>query len=192
MWDNRYAGNEYVYGIHPNIFFKEKIEGTEPGKMLLPAEGEGRNAVFSASLGWDVYAFDISSNAREKALHLSKKNKVNIQYAVHGMEEADYEAASFDMLAFIYAHNTNRMDNHRYLINFLKPGGTIILEAFSKAQLNNNTGGPKNINMLYSVEELKEDFSQLSELDVWEEEVELYEGDFHSGKSAVIRLIGKK
>jgi hypothetical protein len=94
--------------------------------MLLPAEGEGRNAVFSASLGWDVYAFDFSSNAREKA------------------------------------------------------------------QLNNNTGGPKNINMLYSVEELKEDFSQLSELNVWEEEVELYEGDFHSGKSAVIRLIGKK
>jgi len=46
--------------------------------------------------------------------------------------------------------------------------------------------------MLYSVEELKEDFPQLSELDVWEEEVELYEGDFHSGKSAVIRLIGKK
>ena len=192
MWDRRYASDDYVYGIHPNIFFKDKIEGTEPGKMLLPAEGEGRNAVYAAALGWNVHAFDFSTNAREKALHLSKENKVNIQYAVHGMEEADYEKESFDALAFIYAHNPNRIDNHRHLLKFLNPGGTIILEGFSKEQINNNTGGPKNINMLYSMEELKEDFSQLSELDVWEEEIVLEEGNLHSGRSSVIRLIGRK
>ena len=192
MWDRRYASDDYVYGIHPNIFFKDKIEGVEPGEILLPAEGEGRNAVYAAALGWNVHAFDFSSNAREKALHLSKENKVNIQYAVHGMEEADYETVSFDMLAFIYAHNTNRMDNHRHLLKFLKPGGTIIMEAFSKEQINNNTGGPKDVNMLYSIEELKEDFSQLSELNVWEEDIMLDEGTSHSGKSSVTRLIGKK
>jgi SAM-dependent methyltransferase len=192
MWNNRYASDEYVYGIHPNIFFKDKIEGVKPGKVLLPAEGEGRNAVYAASLGWDVYAFDFSSKAKEKALLLSKENKVSIQYAVHGMEEADYEKESFDALAFIYAHNSNRKDNHRHLINFLKPGGTVILEAFSKEQINNNTGGPKDINMLYSIAELKEDFAQLSELDVWEEEIVLEEGNLHSGRSSVIRLIGRK
>ncbi len=192
MCNKRYADDTYVYGINPNIFFKDKIEGTEPGKMLLPAEGEGRNAVHAAALGWKVHAFDFSTNARDKALHLSKENKVNIQYEVHGMEEADYEKESFDALAFIYAHNPNRKDNHRQLLKFLKPGGTIILEAFSKGQINHNTGGPKDVNMLYSTQELKEDFSQLSELKVWEEDIVLDEGTFHAGKSSVIRLIGKK
>ena len=192
IWDKRYASDEYVYGIHPNIFLKEKLKDVKPGKILLPAEGEGRNAVHAAGLGWDVYAFDFSSKAREKALLLGKEKSVSIQYAVHGMEDADYEQESFDALALIYAHNSNRMDNHRQLINFLRPGGTVILEAFSKAQINNDTGGPKNISMLYSIEELKADFSQLSELDVWEKEVILNEGKLHSGKFSIIRLIGKK
>jgi SAM-dependent methyltransferase len=192
MWNKRYADDVYAYGIHPNLFLKEKLPGVNPRKILLPAEGEGRNAVYAASLGWDVCAFDFSSKAKEKALLLSKENKVSIQYAVHGMEEADYEKESFDALAFIYAHNSNRKDNHRHLINFLKPGGTVILEAFSKEQINNNTGGPKDINMLYSIAELKEDFAQLSELDVWEEEIVLEEGNLHSGRSSVIRLIGRK
>ena len=78
------------------------------------------------------------------------------------------------------------------MLKFLKPGGIVILEGFSKEQIKNNTAGPKDINMLYSIRELKEDFSQFSELDVWEEEIMLDEGEFHSGKSSVIRLIGKK
>jgi 2-polyprenyl-3-methyl-5-hydroxy-6-metoxy-1,4-benzoquinol methylase len=192
MWDKRYASDEYVYGIHPNAFFKEKIEGVEPGKMLLPAEGEGRNAVYAAALGWEVYAFDFSSKAKEKALLLSKENKLSIQYEVHGMEDANYKNESFDTLAFLYTHNPNRKDNHRQLLKFLKPGGTIILEAFSKGQINHNTGGPKDVNMLYSTQELKEDFSQLSELKVWEEDIVLDEGNLHSGRSSVIRLIGIK
>lgn len=192
MWDKRYAKDEYAYGIQPNVFFKEKIDKVKTGRILLPAEGEGRNAVYTAGLGWDVFAFDFSAKAKEKALLLSEKGNVSIRYAVHNIEEAEYELSSFDALALVYAHNSNRKSNHQYLLQFLKPGGTVILEGFSKEQIKNNTGGPKDIDMLYSIQELKEDFSQLSELDVWEEEIMLDEGEFHSGKSSVIRLIGKK
>lgn len=192
MWDKRYAGNEYAYGVQPNDFFKEKIKGLKPGKILLPAEGEGRNAVYAASQGWDVQAFDFSSKAKEKALLLGSKMDVAIQYNVHGMEEANYENEFFDALALVYAHNPNRKSNHEHLLKFIKPGGIIILEAFSKAQISNDTGGPKDVNMLYSIEELKEDFAQLNQIDIWEEKIVLNEGPFHSGKSAVIRLIGKK
>lgn len=192
MWDRRYSGDEYVYGIHPNVFFRDNTKGAVPGKMLLPAEGEGRNAVYAAGLGWDVYAFDFSAKARDKALNLSKIKQVSIHYAVHEMEEANYDNESFDMMALIYAHHSNRQDNHRHLTHFLKPEGTVILEAFSKEQINNDTGGPKDLNMLYSVEEIKEDFSHLSELKVWKEELVLNEGNLHKGKSSVIRLIGRK
>lgn len=191
IWNKRYAGDEFVYGIHPNAFFKENIDKINPGIILLPAEGEGRNAVYAASLGWDVKAFDFSTKAKEKALLLSKNKNVPIQYAVHGIEEADYELSSFDAIALIYAHSKNRKENHQRMLQFLKPGGILILEAFSKTQLNNNTGGPKDINMLYSIEELKEDFAGMKELEIWEEEIILDEGNLHKGKSSVIRLVGQ-
>jgi SAM-dependent methyltransferase len=192
MWNQRYSRDEYVYGIHPNIFFKKSIDISRPGKLLLPAEGEGRNAVYAAGQNWAVQAFDFSTKAREKAMRLAAQNNVSIEYAIHNMETAEYEKESFDVLAFIYTHNPNRQNNHRKLLSFLKPGGTIILEAFSKAQIHHGTGGPKDINMLYSAEELTADFAGLSSLEVWEEEVILEEGGFHSGKSALIRLLGKK
>ncbi len=138
MWNNRYASDEYVYGIHPNIFFKDKIEGVKPGKILLPAEGEGRNAVYAAGLSWDVYAFDFSSKAREKALHLSKENKVSIQYAVHGMEEADYEKESFDViLAFNVLHLFKDTQKVMQRINeLLKQGGLFISSTVCLAEKN--------------------------------------------------------
>lgn len=190
MWDARYLDKKYVYGMQPNAFLKAKIEGKKTGKILLPAEGEGRNAVYSASLGWEVTAFDFSAQARVKALELSRERNQKITYKVHGIEESDYEKASFDMLALVYAHSANRKENHRKLLKFLKPGGVVLLEAFSKAQLNHNTGGPKHLDMLYSIEELEDDFSDLSELKVWEEEIILDEGELHQGKASVIRLIG--
>ena len=192
MWDKRYAGVDYFQGIQPNNFFKGKINDFKPGKILLPAEGEGRNSVYAAGLGWDVSAFDYSTEAREKALRLSEENNVQIDYSMSSLEDADYEKESFDMLALIYVHSNDRQNIHRRLLTFLKPGGVIVLEAFSKEQTGNDTGGPKDINMLFSIEELKDDFSQLSELDVREEEIVLAEGDNHSGKASVIRLLGRK
>ncbi|MDA3843983.1 MAG: class I SAM-dependent methyltransferase [Candidatus Kapabacteria bacterium] len=192
MWDKRYTGEDYFYGIQPNNFFKDKINDFKPGKILLPAEGEGRKSVYAAGLGWDVSAFDYSTEARGKALRLSKENNVQIDYSISSLEDADYEKESFDMLVLIYAHSKDRQNIHRRLLTFLKPGGVIVLEAFSKKQRGNDSGGPKDINMLFSIEELKNDFSQLRELDVREEEIVLAEGDHHSGKASVIRLLGRK
>jgi len=192
MWDARYLDQKYVYGKAPNAFFKDKIKDLTKGKILLPAEGEGRNAVYAAGLGWDVSAFDFSDQARVKALDLARENNLKIEYKVHDIEGADYEKDAFDMLALVYAHNSNRKDNHRRLLKFLKPGGMLLIEAFSKAQIELNTGGPKSIDMLFSVEDLKDDFSELTELKVWEEQIDLNEGEFHKGQSAVIRLFGIK
>ena len=130
IWNKRYASNEYAYGIEPNVFFKEKIDNMKPGRILLPAEGEGRNAVYAAKLGWEVYAFDFSSAARDKAQKLSKKNNVDIVYNIHELKDADYEQESFDIVALIYAHSPNRKENHQHLMKFLKPGGLLIIEEF--------------------------------------------------------------
>ena len=192
MWDERYAQEEYVYGKEPNKFFSQELIKHNAGKILLPAEGEGRNAVHAAKLGWEVFAFDSSSEAIKKAEKLASENKVKISYQLSSFEEVDYPDNFFDVIGLFYAHTFSRAENHKKLINFLKSKGTVILEGFSKKQINNNTGGPRKIEMLFSKEELQSDFARLSELKIWEEALHLEEGKYHQGKSSVIRLIGQK
>jgi hypothetical protein len=75
-WNERYGADEYVYGKEPNGFLKEFIDNHPPGKILLPAEGEGRNAVYAASKGWEVTAFDFSEEGKKKALKLALKKPI--------------------------------------------------------------------------------------------------------------------
>ncbi|HEY5589672.1 MAG TPA: class I SAM-dependent methyltransferase [Paludibacter sp.] len=192
IWNQRYAQKEYVYGIKPNEFYKEQLLKLQPGKILFPAEGEGRNAVFAALNGWDVVAFDSSLEAKNKAEKLAAKNNVTMNYLISSIEEFEYEENSFDTIVLVYVHTENRDENHRKLIRFLKPGGTLILEGFSKNQLSNNSGGPRNLSMLFSAEELNNDFQSLKDLNISELDIELEEGLLHIGKASVIRIVGTK
>ena len=76
----------------------------DPGKILLPAEGEGRNAVFAASIGWNVTAFDISDAGKEKAERLADKYGVNIQYMIGDVKDLVFEVESFDAIGLVFAH----------------------------------------------------------------------------------------
>ena len=185
FWNERFGTKEYAYGEAPNQFFKQELEKLSPGKLLLPAEGEGRNAVFAATLGWQVTAFDPSIEGKKKADLLANKYKVTIDYRIENYESVDLPKASFDSIGLVFAHMhpLKRKEYHQKLASFLKPGGTLIIEGFSKNQIKRNTGGPKNLEMLFSEEELKNDF---------ETDVELNEGPFHQGTVSVIRFVGNK
>ncbi len=191
-WDQRYKSEEYMYGKRPNDFFREQLLRFRPGKILLPAEGEGRNAVFAAKTGWQVTAFDSSEQGKKKAEKLAGENNVEIIYKGISIDGADFEENSFDLMALFFVHAMNRKNNHLKLMRFVRPGGVVLLEAFSKKQINNTTGGPPRVEILFSIEELEEDFSGLAEKKIWEDEVFLNEGKGHFGKANVIRLIGRK
>lgn len=194
MWNDRYSRVDYAYGTQPNEFFKNQLITIPSGNILLPAEGEGRNAVYAARQGWNVNAFDSSSVAKKKADKLAHLNKVALNYQVASFDTFTFDKNSFDAIALIYAHTPkeNRQKNHRKLLNYLKPNGKLILEGFSKNQINYNSGGPKNIDMLFSIDELKEDFKLLKIINIREEIIFLNEGDGHFGKAAVIRFVGEK
>ncbi|MCX7998787.1 MAG: methyltransferase domain-containing protein, partial [Leptospiraceae bacterium] len=104
FWNERYSLEEYVYGESPNIYFKEKLDSLPKGKILLPCEGEGRNAVHAAQKGFEVFAFDQSEVAQKKAFKLANKYGVKINYDVYEMESANYKEQSFDVLGLIFAH----------------------------------------------------------------------------------------
>jgi SAM-dependent methyltransferase len=190
FWNTRYLQTESSYGINPNEFYKEQLLKIEPGKILLPGEGEGRNALFAAELGWNVTAVDFSEVAREKALNLVRMKNLLINYQIADLGSIKLPIAQYDVVGLIYVHLpvTDRKHLHGECIKSLKSGGTVILEAFSKNQVNYSSGGPKDSNLLYALHEIQEDFHTL-EVDVIEERtILLEEGIFHKGLASVVRL----
>lgn len=194
FWDERYAGEWYAYGTEPNLFFSEQLNNLNPGKILIPGDGEGRNGVYAARLGWEVTSFDISVEGKRKAKELARKYHVEINFEIQDYENVFYPYEKFDLVALIYTHMhpLKREEYHRKFMNFLKPGGTLILEGFSKKQIHRNSGGPRDANMLFSIKELESDFAMMSSLQVYEQEIDFSEGQFHQGIADVIRVTGKK
>jgi 2-polyprenyl-3-methyl-5-hydroxy-6-metoxy-1,4-benzoquinol methylase len=195
FWDERYSSEEYVYGTEPNQFFKEQLQKINPtGKLLLPGEGEGRNAVFAAKLRWTVDAFDQSSVAKMKALKLAELNKVKINYSNVDLGKFIPQKNSYDCAAIIFVHLSTEIRSgfYRKIIESMKPKGKIILELFSKNQLGKDSGGPQDINMLSSIEEIKNNFMDLNTLILKEENIFIEEGAKHSGEASVIRFVGEK
>jgi 2-polyprenyl-3-methyl-5-hydroxy-6-metoxy-1,4-benzoquinol methylase len=198
-WDERYSKTEFAYGEEPNDYLKEKLIKIPAGTILFPADGEGRNSVYAATLGWKVYAFDQSEEGRKKAIHLAGKKGVAIKYDVGEFQSLNYQPNQFDAMALIYAHfpADKKSAYHKELATYLRPGGIVIFEAFSKKHLgyrikNEKVGGPDNLETLFSIDEIKSDFSNFEIIELAEQEIELNEGIFHNGKGSVIRFVGKK
>jgi Tellurite resistance protein TehB. len=190
FWDERYSHNPTVYGYNPNYFFKELIDKMEPGKLLLPCEGEGRNALYAAKLGWQVDAFDFSEVAMQKTLQAAQQQQLVIHYEQKSVE--DYKAsAPYNLIACIYVHQPEavRKPFHRQLILSLAKNGTLIIEAFNKKQINYTSGGPGNAAFMYSVEELQNDFKELHIHLLEEKSITLEEGSFHKGQAEIIRMV---
>ncbi|HSF45047.1 MAG TPA: class I SAM-dependent methyltransferase [Chitinophagaceae bacterium] len=199
FWNTRYGDEAYAYGELPNLYFKEKITDLKPGKILLPAEGEGRNAVYAALKGWKVTCFDISEKGRQKAEQLAQKNGVQINYLIRSVDDVVFKDREFDAIALIFAHFPigARQIYHERFSNYLKPQGHIILEAFSKKQLqfqktNANAGGPREENMLYDTTMLISDFPDYDLLELYQTDLELNEGLYHVGPASVVRFFGQK
>ncbi len=194
IWDERYSSQEYVYGTQANKFFQKELQKIPPGIILLPAEGEGRNAVHAAKENWKVYAIDSSIEGQKKALKIAEQMNVQIHYTVSDLKDFDFPTEKYDAIAMIYVHlpNAIRKKIHHKLINSLKVGGKFILEAFSTEQLQYTSGGPKTLELLYTLQMIKDDFKDLQFINLETTITNLSEGLYHKGDAHVVRLVGVK
>ncbi len=195
FWNERYAEYESVYGVTPNEFFKEQLGNVPPGNILLPAEGEGRNAIYAASLGWKVTAFDFSEVAKTKTLKLASDLGITtIDYKVQDLSTLILKEEEFDVVALIYVHLNEQVRKHliQQCIKSLKQGGKLIMEVFSKGQLQYTSGGPKDAEMLYSRDMVADLFRELKIVSNEEVVENLSEGPFHSGLASIVRLVAFK
>lgn len=198
-WDERYKKPEFAYGTAPNVFLAQELEKLKPGSILFPAEGEGRNAVYAAKQGWNVFAFDISIEGKNKAQQLANKNGAKVDYAIGPLEDLGYQVDQFDAIALIYAHFPPHIRKNylSQLESYLKPGGTMLIEAFGSNHLayrarNEKVGGPPVAELLYTLDEVLDVFSGYLHTCAEEVEVELNEGLYHNGTGSVVRFVARK
>lgn len=194
VWDSKYAGEQYFYGTAPNVFFAQNLKALPfAGKLLLPAEGEGRNAVWAASQGWDVMAYDFSQRGQDKALALAQKHGQSIDYQLMELQNAVLPAKTFDSVAIIFMHipTGQRHEVFSRIIRALKPGASLIMEVFSKNQPGHPSGGPKDQDLLYSIREIQKLLHTFDIQNAEEKVVMLHEG-YHEGSGSVIQVLAKK
>lgn len=193
-WDNLYASEVYMFGESPNLFLKEKLKSLNTGKILLPAEGEGRNAVFAAGLGWNVSAFDLSEAAKQKAEVLAQKAGVKIDYCVGDIEQLDFEPEDFDVLALIFAHfiPEKRTAYHQKLASYVKQGGLLILQGFGNGKSLDNKDFKTPNPLYYDLEQLKSDFANFEVLKAEENILKMNEGIILRGESSIVSLYARK
>lgn len=199
LWNKKYNTKTYIYGKEPNKYLVEKLSTLTPKKILFVAEGEGRNAVYAATKGWQVEAFDLSEIAKDKALKYANDLQVSINYTTTEFLEIPYKPNSFDAVVLIYAHfEADKKEKYYHKINqLIKSNGIIIFEGFGQhhpeyQKKYPHIGGPKNKELLFSVEELKNAFTNFKMLEIKEIEIELSEGIKHIGKGSVVRMLAQK
>lgn len=197
FWDERYQ-EEGVYGFKPNPFWVNELSKLQPSehsqRLLLPCEGEGRNAVWAAQKGWTVDAFDGSAVAVATCKRWAEQANtvVNAEHADAMLYAGNAEG--YDVIGLFYAHMPAalRPDFHQRVVDWLRPGGTLILEGFEPRQLGLPSGGPKDVNMLFTPEMLAADFAALDIATNSTSEVVLDEGPYHQGPAHILQFVATK
>jgi len=194
MWDQRYSDTDYVYGTDPNTFLAGAITKLPKGKILCVAEGEGRNAVFLAEQGYQVTAVDSSIVGLAKARKLAEQRGVDIQTIVSDLAHFTIEPDSWDGVVSIFAHVPPpvRKQLHQDIVNGLRSGGVLILEAYRPDQLKFKTGGPPTAEFMMTLAGLEQELTGLNFEYAVELDRDVVEGKFHTGKGAVVQIIGIK
>lgn len=194
MWETRYDTDAYVYGTDPNDFLRASVAQLPTGAALCLAEGEGRNAVFLAESGFEVHSVDLTEAGVAKTRRLARDRGVQVHASVGDLSTFDIGVERWDLIVSIFAHMppTVRRDLHRRTVAALKPGGVLVLEAYTPDQIGRGTGGPGAAEMTMSLDILAAEFAPLRFQHAMELEREVIEGAGHTGLGAVVQVIARK
>ena len=196
MWDQRYGEPGLAYGTEPNEFLAANAARYLPakGEILSLGEGEGRNAVFLAGLGFRVTGVDSSGVGLEKANALAEKMGVRLQTVVADLGTFDLGVERWDGIVSIWCHTPSalRARLHRSVVAALRPGGVLLLESYTPAQLEYKTGGPPTADYLMTLVAAREELAGLELLEAGEKIREVHEGKYHDGLSAVLQVVARK
>lgn len=194
MWNERYGSAEYAYGTEPNDFLAAVAARIPPGRVLSIADGEGRNGVFLATLGYDVTSVDSSTVGLAKAQRLAATRGVTITTVAADLADFEIVPGAWEGIVSIFCHlpPALRQRVHQQVVKGLVPGGLFVLESYSVLQLGRGTGGPSSAELLPTLGALRAELAGLELLHAVEIERDVHEGVHHDGRSAVIQVIARR
>jgi SAM-dependent methyltransferase len=193
MWNERFSKPGYAYGTEPNEFLVSVAPDIPQGKVLCLGEGEGRNAVYLATLGHEVVAVDQSDVGLAKAQKLAAERGVKIRTIVADLADFVIEPKSWQAVVSIFCHLPSALWARvmTAAVAGLTPGGVFVLEAYAPDQLKFDTGGPREVDRLLSLQKAKATLTGLHWKVAREIERDVREGEYHSGRAAVVQLFGE-
>ena len=194
-WNQRFATDEYVFGQAPNAYLRSQAAYLHAGSALAVADGEGRNGVWLAEQGLKVDAFDFSENAIQKARLLALQRSQSVNWHCCDWESFDWPIAHYDNVVgifFQFATPQDRTALFGKMDKSLKPGGTLIIQGYTAAQLKFNTGGPGKLDHLYDEAMMREAFAHYDIIDLRTYEAEIDEGTAHKGMSGLLGMTARK
>lgn len=195
-WNQRFSGEDYLFGTQPNAFLARQKKLLVPGKRALAiADGEGRNGVWLAQQGLDVLSIDFSPVAMQKAKALAQERGVDLATQVADLSEWTWEASRFDVVVAIFIQFAEPALRERIfsgICRTISPGGLLLLQGYRPEQLDYATGGPSQVENMYTASLLRRAFATLDILHLEEHDSELHEGSGHNGMAALVDLIARK
>ncbi|MGD9572814.1 MAG: class I SAM-dependent methyltransferase [Thermoleophilia bacterium] len=195
-WDARFARDEYIFGTAPNAFLAAQAHRIPPGgRVLCVADGEGRNGVHLAQLGYAVESFDGSAVAVEKARRLAAERGVEVAAEVAGLDDWAWPPDRYDAVAAIFVQFSPPDMRRRMwarILETLKPGGLMLCEGYGVEQLRYRTGGPPDPAHLYTEALLREELAGYEVESIRAYEADVDEGPAHSGLSALVDAIARR
>ena len=189
MWDERFSQSQPVYGDQPNAFLAAQTSRFQRGmKLLVPADGYGRNGIWLARQGFSVHTVDLSPVGVARARQTAEAAGLAMTIEQADLALWKWPEAEFDGVFAIFLHlpPEDRAKVHGAMLQSVKQGGLVILEAFSTSQLKYSSGGPKRVELLYTAEMLRRDFAGTEAILLEEKEAQISEGTMHSGAAAVV------
>jgi SAM-dependent methyltransferase len=194
MWDERYGQPGFAYGTEPNDFLRAEYARMAVGRVLCLADGEGRNSVFLAEQGYLVTAVDASGVGVTKTGQLAIERGVTVDAHHADLRDFDLGEAQWDGIVSIFCHLPPplRREVHARVVRALKPGGVLILEAYTPDQVGRGTGGPPVAAAMMSEEILRDELAGLVFDSIVECEREVIEGAYHTGTASVVQVIARR
>ena len=197
FWNNRFNSEDFLFGVEPNEFLREVAPQflVPKSNILCVADGEGRNSCWLAQQNHQVDAFDFSEIAIQKAKKLASHLNVDVQFSVSDCQSWDWQNNQYDAVVAIFiqfAPPEMRKLLFANMMNCLNPGGILILQGYTPLQLNFKTGGPSQVENLYTSALIQELLSGQDILILKEYQAVLSEGSGHSGPSALLGLVARK
>ena len=198
MWDQRFSSEEYAYGKEANVWLSERVSQINPppnNRALFPADGEGRNAVWAATIGWNSEVFDLSIVGKQKCHLLAQEHAVSVDYDVDDLALREFSQQSYDLIACSWFHTPSeiRKVHMPRMLHSLKSGGHFVMEGYHTSQMPLQSGGPKSLDLLFDLDEVLGELTgekapQMHIIHIAVTSTVLDESELHKGQAMVVRI----